>query len=140
MRRSLRFRLTAGMLGSTAVLLGLFGAWVYLTLRHSLLAEFDGSLTATARALAASVDVDEEEIEVEVDPARLAQLQEAGHRIFFQFWTDGGVILARSQSLGATGLPRFHGEDQTPTIRELTLTDGPLGGPKGLRGTHEVRP
>ena len=122
--RSLRARLLTGMIGSIALLLLLFGILIYVAIRQALMREFDASLLASAHAMAASVESDDDEIEIEFDPARVPELRNKEMPSYFQFWSEDGMVLLRSESLGRRDLPKFHGERGKPVFRRVVLHVG----------------
>ena len=121
MLRSLRSRLLAGMIASTALLVALFGLLVYVAIRRALVAEFDSSLAVAARTLAASVEIDDGEFELEFDPRGVGELHPGRRPLLFQFWSTAGAVLKRSESLGQRDLPKFHGPEGQPACRFVPL-------------------
>ena len=133
MLRSLRSRLLAGMIGSIAVLLAVFGCVVYSAVRRALVAELDAALAVTARTLAASVEVDDDEVEIEFDSRRVPEFGEAGGGFCYEFRRSDGTVLKRSASLGGSGLESFHGSGGAVAFRFLALPDGRGARAAGLR-------
>lgn len=131
--KSIRARLLAGMTGSLALLLVIFGFVIYATIRLTLLKEFDFYLETVARTLAASVKTEGGQITVKLVPEALPELEAVEGELFSQYWTAQGTVLARSGNLGREDLPRFHGEAGEPAVRPLVLADGRRARAAGMR-------
>jgi len=133
MLKSLRSRLLAGMIGSISILLILFGVVIYTTISRSLLDEFDFSLEKMARTLAAAALVERGVIEVELVPELMPDFQEARGALYFQYWVDDGPVLERSASLEGGNLKHFHGSDEAPVLRSITLPNDRPARAAGMR-------
>ena len=133
MIRSLRARLLAGMIVSTAVLLAGFGGIVYALAQHSLYAEFDAALLTTAHALAASAEWDDEKFEIDLHAERVPEFQREDRPAYFQFWSVSGESLLRSPSLGDQDLSRLDGTMAKPAIADQILPDFLPGRAIGIR-------
>ncbi|GAI38635.1 unnamed protein product, partial [marine sediment metagenome] len=123
------------MIGSIALLLLLFGIVIYVTIHHALMREFDASLAESVHIMAACVEVDGDEIEIEFDPARVPELRNKELPSHYEFWCEDGAVLLRSESLGQTNLPRFHGEKDAPGVRSVRLHGGAAGRALGVSFT-----
>jgi len=133
MRGSLRNRLLAGITASIVLLLAGFGLFIYVSVRHALLNEFDQALATTAHTVASVVMVDEQELEFEFDPNQVPELRRRDAPLRLQVWLDDGRVFARWPSAEQEDLPRFHGPDGSPLIRPLTMADGVPARAAGVR-------
>jgi len=135
--RSLRTRLLVGMISGMALLLIIFGLFVYTAMARALREQFDASLTATARTLAAAPELEEGEFELELDERLMVEFQPSERPDYFQFWLGDGTVLARSPSLGERyELPCFAGPIEAPVHRPVELPNGRQGRAVGI----EYRP
>lgn len=130
---SLRTRLLTGIMGSMALLLAVFGLFIYLAIRRALLREFDRALDTTAHTLASVVMVDENELEFEFDPNKVPELQRTHLPLYVQAWLADGTTFTRWPSPDQADLPAFHGAGGRVLIRSLTLPDGRPARGAGIR-------
>ena len=130
---SLRARLLTGMIGSFAVLLGLFGLAIDAAIEYSFVREFDFYLETVARTLAAAVTVNGSRVEVKLVPEALPDIQQVEGELFSQYWKDDGTVLAKSMNLTDHNLPRFSGENGHPQVQSLVLSDGRKARAAGIR-------
>ena len=117
---------------STAALLCVLSAGVYLLVRQSLHRELDESVRQTAALLANQVEFEDYAISFEwkegVGTNR--SLVENG---LFQFWEENTHVTTRSAALQSNDLPKFSGIGGEPLFRSFTLPDGRMGRAIGLR-------
>src|SRR3954471_3479077 len=100
---TLRLVITTSLLGACGVL----AAYVYL--RNELRRQFDDHLLSRARTLASLVHVEDENspVQFELNGDRSPSEQRVAKRLgFFEIWTHGGGVLAKSDSLKTLDLPR----------------------------------
>jgi len=130
---SLRMRLLAGMIGSFALLLIVFGLLIDGVLEFTLVREFDFYLETVARTLATTAELDGTRVEVKLVPEALPDIQQVEGELFSQYWRDDGTVLARSRNLADHDLPRVLGEDGYPQARPIALPDGRNARAAGMR-------
>jgi len=130
-RASLRVRLLVGAALAMGVVLPAAGILLYLLVRASLLAGFDGALESKVRAFAALVD-QEDEVEVEFDERNLPELRRSHRPEYLEVWKGDGAVLYRSPSLGHRDLERVGGPPGSPAFRSVRLPDGRRGRIAGL--------
>jgi two-component system sensor histidine kinase QseC len=111
----------------TGLVLSASALVLYTVVRTALWAEFDESLASKARSLAALVEQDGEEIELELDEDSLPEYKPAEHAEYYQFWTSGEYVLARSPSLGGGDLSRSGKRSDEPACASIVLPDGRRG-------------
>ncbi|MBI1320263.1 MAG: HAMP domain-containing protein [Candidatus Hydrogenedens sp.] len=122
---SIRSRLGWGLGVALAVLLGAFGLFIYLFVRHLLYAELDATLHDKARLFAASTEVlDDGAYEFELIEAGLPEYWPGRKAEFVQLWDlEGGVVL-RSPSLFGNDLGPMPEAGEAPQYRNVELPDG----------------
>ena len=130
--RSLRSRLLIGTAVGTVLVLSASGFVLYLLVRASLFAEFDGLLGAKARALSALVEQEGRKFELEFDDRGMDEFERAERPEYFQLWLTDGDVLARSRSLKGQDLERIGGIASDPACRPITLPDGRRGRIAGI--------
>ena len=108
---------------STAALLCLLSAGVYLLVRQSLYRELDESVRLTAALLANQVELKDYTISFEWQEGvgTNRSLVENG---LFQYWEENTHIATRSAALRASDLPKFSGIGGEPLFRSISLPDG----------------
>lgn len=123
---SIRRHLTLGLLATTALLLGLCGALVWLLVRGALLRQFDSSLRSRVAFLQANIEEEDGMLEMELSLEPLAPSGAGVVPTLFQAWNTAGVSVLKSESLGAGSLPRLEvPPDETITAPvTLRLADG----------------
>jgi signal transduction histidine kinase len=130
MTRSLRVRLTAGVLFVLLAVLATFAIVVRVVLGQALERQLDARLRANAAAVAGMAeDGDPPEFEYE----SLPEFERAVRPGFFEAWLDDGRALARSLSLGARDLDRSLLQGDGPVFTPVTLPDGRPGRGVALR-------
>jgi len=122
--KSLSARLFAGMTGSFALLLIVFGLIIDASIEFMLIREFDFYLETVVRSLAGGIGSDWRSASLRLVPEALSDIPRVEGELFSQYWTDDGTVLAKSANLGNAGLPRFHGKDGRPQAQSLVLPDG----------------
>ncbi len=131
MSLSLRARLLAGTALAMGIVLSASAVALYVLVRASLLAEFDGALESKVRALAGLVD-QEEEVETEFDERNLPELRRKHRPEYLEVWKGDGSVVYRSPSLGDRDLDRVGGPPGAPTVRAVRLPNGQRGRIAGL--------
>ncbi|MBL7189394.1 MAG: sensor histidine kinase N-terminal domain-containing protein [Phycisphaerae bacterium] len=96
MKRSLRRRLLAGIIGGILLLLAVFSLLVYVVIRGALLRQFDESLASVAQVLAASVELDGNDVELEFEARQMPEFQDVERPTRYQFWDANGAVVAKS--------------------------------------------
>lgn len=130
--RTIRQQLTRKLLSGFAVLLAVGGTGVYVWTRAALVRQFDATLRAKAMAITLATEQDEEDLDVDVTERLAREFDERSATDFFQLWRRDGVTAARSESLGASDLPRQAGTLEAPIFWNLTLPSGIVGRAVGL--------
>ena len=123
---SIRRHLTLGLLAASALLLAASGAIVWLLVRGALLRQFDVSLRSRAGFIQANIEEDDGELQLELQLEPLVPAGEGAVPTLFQVWTDDGVSVLKSESLGRLDLPRPEAAEgaaaMAPSVR--VLADG----------------
>jgi heavy metal sensor kinase len=109
MRRSLRTRLLAGIMGGMILLLTMFSLLIYVAIRSALVKQFDTSLVSIAQVLAASVERDANEIELEFEVQQMPEFLNTEHPTHYQLWDANGIVKVKSPLLGTENLLRVVG-------------------------------
>lgn len=117
-----RALLVRGGIG-VGVLLSLLSAGIYLTVRHGLYKELDASIEQTAALLSNQVEMENDEIIFEWQEG-LGTNRALINLGLFQYWDDTTGKTTRSPGLGSRDLPKFHGADETPLIKDIMLPGG----------------
>ncbi|MFI5357830.1 MAG: sensor histidine kinase [Opitutales bacterium] len=127
MRTSLQSRLFVGAAVVTVLAVAGGALAIYFSVRTSLMAEFDASLTAHAQALASLTEQTPKGIVVEIDPLMMPEFSRAGRPDYFVVWSAGAAPVVRSSSAAADSFrkPARPREDGHPF--SLTLPDGRPG-------------
>ncbi|MFC7337356.1 ATP-binding protein [Haloferula chungangensis] len=126
---SIRWRLTASLCLTVALLFAVAGFGVFLAMKDALRARFDETLTAKARALITASEIDDGDFEIDLTVQDFAGFGKSGDDYFEIRRLDGGPFL-RSPSLGwSAANDRGFAEieqphDESGRIGELTLGDG----------------
>jgi two-component system, OmpR family, heavy metal sensor histidine kinase CusS len=135
--RSLRVRLlcrTTGVLVLTFVVAAIA---LYLLMRASLFAQFDGALFMEAQALTSHVEQEGERLKFELADAALSAYSHAEHPHFFQIWTSDGRSAARSSSLAGHDLRFPQDASARPAYASLKLPNQKAG--REVRFSFEPR-
>lgn len=124
--RSIRTRLTLGIVIGGGGLLALLFSALDLLIDHQLYSRFDEALVARGRALATALGAD-----VTGDRATASAWPEFGaenHTDFYQLWdADGSTVLRSASSHGADFAPPPQAPDGEPVLYDLVLPDGHRG-------------
>ncbi len=137
--RSIQRRLVVSLFAVLFLLVGTFGAVLYLHTRQALLGQFEADLLAKARAFAATTEVDPETgLEFEFSDVSLPEFQPSANAEYYQVWRSGGEELIRSPSLGEKRLQRPDAVASTPGFRDVDLPDGRSGRAVALVFTPRV--
>jgi two-component system sensor histidine kinase QseC len=123
--RSLRFRLTAAVLGVLIVVLATFSLVVHGVLGRALLRQLDHRLADNAAAVAGMAE--DEAGGPEFEYMSLPEFERAIRPGYYQAWVDGATVLARSPSLAGRDLGRLVAEASAPAFADVTLPDGRVG-------------
>jgi signal transduction histidine kinase len=130
MTRSLRVRLTAGVLFVLAAVLATFAIVVRVVFGQALERQLDARLAANAAAVAGMA---EEGSPPEFEYESLPEFERPVRPGFFEAWLDDGSTLARSPSLAARDLRRAPLRGNGPEFSAVTLPDGRRGRAVELR-------
>ena len=141
--KSIRQRLTVGLLGVFVVLMSAGGTLIYLLTRTALLAQVDARLRIEALAVIKQTKQEREdehesatsdlnpaseasprrELEVGFTDKYLPEFKDGGTE-FFQVWSPDGKTVKRSSSLHNTDLPRRAGPLDKPAFWSFRLNNG----------------
>jgi len=130
--KTLRARLLLGTALGTGFVLTASALVLYMIVRAALWAEFDEALGSKARSLATLVEQERDEIDLEFGEHSLPEFKPSGHAEYYQVWTSGGHVLARSSSLGDRDLDPLHGRPDKPAYKTTPLPDGRPGRTVGI--------
>jgi two-component system heavy metal sensor histidine kinase CusS len=128
--RSLRGRLTAGLLLGTGVLLAA-GGWVLdHVLSTRLRRDFDAALLTRAKSLATLTEQGAGRVWLQYTDEVMPDFGLQSHPDYFELWLADGSVVERSRSLGQRDLlrtPQSEAPLDHPRLRDLTLPDGRAG-------------
>lgn len=124
MIRSLRARLTIGVLLVLAAILAGFALVLHVALVHALRRQLDARLSTNAAAVAGMA---EDGVPPEFEYESLPEFERPIRPGFFEAWLDDGRVLARSPSLGVRDLSRLPGRAGGSIFSDVTLPDGRPG-------------
>jgi two-component system sensor histidine kinase QseC len=124
---SIRRQLTRRLLGTTLGLLGLGLAALLAVACYEIVRQFDLALRTKALAISTVTVATADTVRVEFTDRFLQGFDEDNPRDFFQLWLSDGTILARSESLGSSQLPRHVGRIDAPRYFLCTLPNGRPG-------------
>jgi len=127
MTGSLRRRILAGTAAALVVVFAALAVVLYVSVRAWLLGEMDRGLVAQARALAALTEVHHGRVIMDFDSGQPPEFLAVEHAQFFELWTSGGNVLARSPSLGDRDLSHQVPPGEAPAVRFVTLPNGRAG-------------
>lgn len=122
--KSLGTRLLAGMIGSFAMLLIVFGLILDASIEYMLVREFDFYLETLAKTLAAAAQTNESGVEVKLVPESLPDIAAVEGELFSQYWTEHGTVVAKSANLGNADLPRPSIAAGGSQVQPFVLPDG----------------
>jgi len=134
--RSLRWRLLLGSSISTTLILALLGAAIFISVRRSLVAEFDAVSLAKADALATMTERHGRRVKFDSDQS-LPEFVSPHRPEYFELRLEDGSPIARSSSLGAVHLSAAPATD-APASADATLPDGRRGRILTLRFTPQT--
>ncbi len=138
---SIRRRLTAGLLGSLAILWILAGSGTYLSVSRGLVKSIDTELALDAQVLRFVARGDQEDTLPEDAPllseergrrggairriqARISGYDQTDSGYYYQSWDATGETIAKSPSLAEGNLPLPEIDGDTPEFDTVTLDDG----------------
>jgi two-component system heavy metal sensor histidine kinase CusS len=125
--KSLRSRLTAGLLIGTSLLLAGGGFVLHRVISSRLRRDYDAALIAKARSLASLTEIDSGRVWLQFTDDVMPGFASRHQPDYFQIWLAGGPVIERSRSLGTRDLPRSGGPLDRPVLSDLTLPDGRRG-------------
>jgi two-component system heavy metal sensor histidine kinase CusS len=126
--KSLRSRLTAGLLIGTSLLLAAGGFVLHRVISSRLRRDYDAALIAKARSLASLTEIDSGRVWLQFTDDVMPGFASRHQPDYFQIWLAGGPVIERSRSLGTRDLPRSGGGPlDRPVLSDLTLPDGRRG-------------
>lgn len=125
--RSLRGRLTAGLLAGLGLLLAAGGLLLNRFLGAQLLHNYDSALTARVRSLATLAEQEDGRVWLEFSDEVMPEFDRKTDPDYFQLWLRDGPVIERSRSLGIRNLPRSGAPLDQTRLRDLTLPDGRHG-------------
>ena len=109
------------------------GTTIYLSIRASLLEEFDAALRGQALAMAGAIKQEGEKLEIEFRDNAKPEPRATNVTDFYELRVVGGATLRKSRSLGSTHLPGELGSLEEPRFFELSLPSGARGRAIGLQ-------
>jgi signal transduction histidine kinase len=127
-RRTLLIRCGIGV----GTLLCALSIATYLLVRQSLYREMDLSITQTAALLANQVELENYEVIFEWQEG-LGNNDTLILEGLFQFWDDHTGKTTRSPALRSQDLPKFHGTNGSPLVKNILLPNGSRGRAIGLQ-------
>ena len=128
MNGSLRLRLLVGTSFASAVILGLLGVAIYLSMGHTLLKEFDSALLTQANALASMAEQNGHKVKFESDYLQLPEFTRKDRPEYFEARLADGTLLAASPSLESRKLAASNGAGGgRAEFRDTVLPDGRRG-------------
>ncbi len=130
--QTLRMRLLIGTALGSGLVVSVFALVVYIVVRASLWAEFDAALGSKARSLAGLVEQEGDDLELQFDEINMAGFMPSSRAEYYQYWSAGGRVLARSPSLGKSDLKQVGQSADSPTYRSVDLPDGRPGRVVGM--------
>ena len=125
--KSLRSRLTAGLLIGTGLLLAAGGFVLQRVIASRLRRDYDAALIARARSLATLTEQKDGRVWLQFTDEVMPDFASKQSPDYFQIWLAGGPVIERSRSLGTRDLPRSGVRLDRPLLSDLTLPDGRRG-------------
>src|SRR6266849_1818661 len=125
--RSLRNRLTAGLLIGTSLLLAAGGLVLNYVISSRLRRDYDATLIARARSLASLTEQKSGRVWLQFTDEVMPDFASKQSPDYFQIWLASGLVIERSRSLGTRDLPRSGVSPDKPLLTDLTLPDGRRG-------------
>jgi signal transduction histidine kinase len=123
--RSLHRKLVCGTAVAMAVVLFTLAGVLYMSVRASLMAEFDHGLLSQAEALASAAEVHQGAVKVE-ESEEPPEFRGGSNPQYFELWQRGRVT-SRSLSLGARDLPALSVGTNDFIFQNIQLPDGRAG-------------
>jgi|SRR5579871_66280 len=123
--RSLRTRLTVALVGVLAISLSALAVVIDGVVTRTLERQFDARLLDDATAVAGMAEDEAGATEFEYES--LPEFERTDLPAYFEAWLDDGTVVARSPSLGTSGLSRVSVNDFGPTFANVSLPDGRRG-------------
>jgi two-component system sensor histidine kinase QseC len=125
--KSLRSRLTAGLLIGSGLLLAAGGFVLQRVIASRLRRDYDAALIARARSLATLTEQKDGRVWLQFTDEVMPDFASKQSPDYFQIWLAGGTVIERSRSLGTRDLPRSGVRLDRPLLSDLTLPDGRRG-------------
>ena len=122
--QSLRTRLLAAVVATSALVLITSGVAIYLSVRASLLHELDSSLVQQSKVITSIFEWNNGRLDLELDRLAGSERGAPGSRLYFEIWRHGGSVLARSPMLNGLHLPKPKGAFPTPHLSFANLSGG----------------
>ncbi len=116
MKPSLQRRMLVTVIMGMTVVLILFDAVLYVTIRSGLLGQIKANLSTTAELLAASVEINRRGFDLEMALEQLPDFHDPHQPLFFQISDAQGQIVAKSPNLGSSGIDLPSPESNTPVL------------------------
>src|SRR5262245_55757694 len=126
MTSSLRFRLTAHILGVLGLGMAALCLFLYFAVRHVLVVGFDDWLHRESQTLAHVIE-EHSKSRYTVEYGGIPAFEQREQPSYFQFWKPDGEVIARSRWLGSGDLPRRPGDYAAPIVFDGRLPDGRKG-------------
>ena len=140
MMRSLRFRLLVAMMAGVVVVIALFGAVIYASIRGALVAEIDQSLLTAAQSLAATLKVDHGKVEFGSREHSIATEKPADLVFISRVWLDGELVRSPRSAADEPALGPFCGSAGAAAFRSIETADGRPLRAVGLAIAFQTRP
>lgn len=115
-RRSLLIRTGIGV----GLLLCALSTATYLLVRRGLYQQLDSSIQQTAALLANQVELEDGQIIFEWSEG-IGTNPLSTDEGLFQYWNESTGVTTRSPALGGQDLPKFHGPQGTPELRDIHM-------------------
>jgi len=125
--KSLRSRLTVGLLVGTSLLLAAGGFVLHRLISSRLRRDYDAALIARARSLASLTEQKSGRVWLQFADEVMPDFASKRSPDYFQLWLASGLVIERSRSLGTRDLPRSGASHDKPLLTDLTLPDGRRG-------------
>jgi two-component system, OmpR family, heavy metal sensor histidine kinase CusS len=125
--RSLRSRLTAGLLIGTSLLLAAGGFVLHRVISSRLRRDYDAALLARARSLASLTEQKSGRVWLQFTDEVMPDFASKQSPDYFQIWLANGLVIERSRSLGTRDLARSGASFDKPVLSDVVLPDGRRG-------------
>ena len=132
---SIRRQLTVSLAITIVAAFGVAGGILHVTVKDSLVTQFDRGLAAKAGALATLLEYDPPHLEFEFAGEVMPEFEGGPDPEYFHLWLINGVEIERSETLeeARAELPRRAGPVGEPEHWDLLLADGRAGRAVGCR-------